>query len=331
MRHLYIYILVSLFKINEAQINIVPNSSFEDTMQTCSNAMYLSVSKFWYSPSNTSPDYFSTNANKYGYPYYSTVPNSCYGYQQPRTGSAFAGIGTYIVTNYPDTTHYFSEYISIELTDSLKSSHIIYAEFYISLANLCEYGTNRIGLLLTQTQFTTSLGSFTNTIQPQIEFDTTQFFIDTLNWVKVSGTFTAQGGEKYLTIGSFKDGDYIKKTKINSSFTSSCSLPADHKFSYLYIDDVKLYDSTTIGIKENEKDDLINLYPNPASTFLNIDIKHNNKLELQLYNVIGELVLSKELDNHTVLDIGNLANGVYMYKLLDKTSNVKTGKLLISK
>ena len=72
------------------------------------------------------------------------------------------------------------QYITVKLNATLKANTCYYGEFYTSLADICKLGTNRIGMYLSQNTFTTSLGSFTNTIQPQIEWDTTKYFTDTM-------------------------------------------------------------------------------------------------------------------------------------------------------
>lgn len=330
MKHFYTYLFIYLFIGLKAQINLVPNPSFEDTSQQCFSAMNINLAKHWYSPCNTSPDYFNFCGNAYNYPSQSTIPISCYGYQFPRTGDAFAGIGTYIV-NGSDSVHYFAEYISVKLTDTLKAGHCIYAEFYMCLGDICEFGINRLGLYLTPTTFTTSLGSFTNTIQPQVEFDSTQFYTDTLNWVKVSGSFTAQGGETYLTIGNFKDGDHVKKINLSSAFTTPCGLPSDHHFAYVYIDDVLLYDCTDVGIQDLENDHSVSLYPNPANTEVYISAKGYEQLTISIYNTMGQLMIRQPISHKQVIDVKMLSPGTYMYRLYNGPAEVKTGKLMISR
>ncbi len=125
----------------------------------CFYQMILNKTKFWFNPSNTSPDYVNVCANTYtaDYPFSSTVPQTCYGHQYPKTGNAMVGIGTYIVYTVNDSINYFSEYISVKLTDTLKAGVCYYGEFYAVLADLCEYHTNRLGMYLTQNTFTTSL------------------------------------------------------------------------------------------------------------------------------------------------------------------------------
>src|SRR5690606_33174909 len=72
-----------------------------------------------------------------------------------------------------------------------------------------------------------------------------------------------------------------------------------------------------------------NLFPNPVHDVLTIKIQNRkeNKAILNLSDMSGRLVLSKEFRNNTPIDVSHLRDGVYFYKI---TSNKKTsiGKLV---
>ena len=256
---IYIAFYLSIYLTHSAQINLVPNPSFEDTVGTnCWQQMGLSslVTKNWYSSSNFgSPDYFNICANFSSGnppPVESSVPTNCKGYQQPKTGNAYAGCGIYVVYTPTDSVNIETEPFSVKLKDTLKKNHCYYAEFYVSLANISDIAINQVSMYLTNSTFTTVILSYTNTIQPQIQWDTTQYFTDTLNWVKISGTFIAQGGEQYLTISNFKDGAHLKKTFMNSwIYPTNCTIATNPHVSYIYVDDVSLYELPTPRLLSN--------------------------------------------------------------------------------
>lgn len=245
MRLLYIFVFFSF--ILNGQINLVPNNSFEDTIGSCQSQMGISnlgsKIKHWYTCYyGSTPDCYNSCSNLITYPAPSTVPYSCRTYQFPQHGQAFIGLWTYELTNLPDSAYIESENIAVKLTTTLKSNSCYYAEFYANLGNISTVATNQMGLLISTNIYTTTTGSFTNSIQPQIQWDTTKYFTDTLNWVKVSGKFIAQGGEQYLTIGNFKDGMHLKKTFINSNFVSGgCSISTPYR-TYFNIDNILLYE-----------------------------------------------------------------------------------------
>ena len=243
------YVLLSLS--NKAQVNLVPNPSFE-SYTNCSVSMgvpnFTSINytvKDWYCFYQMSPDYFNGCSNfdiGNPYPQYSTVPLHKYGNQIPRTGNAYVGIVIYDKTNSMDTLHMYHEDITIQLKDSLKTNTCYYGEFYANLSEVSGLCSNQFGMFITSTTFTTTAYTFTNTIQPQIQWDTTKYFTDSLNWIKISGYFMAQGGEKLVTIGNFKDGVVTRKIKSNSNFVCPPFIPDVQDVSYINIDDVSLYE-----------------------------------------------------------------------------------------
>jgi len=89
----------------------------------------------------------------------------------------------------------------------------------------------------------------------------------------------------------------------------------------LYIDDINIYDNTTIGIETT--DEAVNdlkAYPIPADNDLNIEfsIESNAMVSYSLINNLGQIVMTEELGSlnagqHTKkLDVSNLAQGFYM-------------------
>ena len=199
----------------------------------------------------STPDYYNICANSIIYPHWSTIPYNSYNYQYPKSGNAFLGIATcaYNVSN--DSSKSDVEYISTKFANPLKQNTCYYAEMYVNLSNVCELGTNQISMLFSASEFTTAPRSYTNTIQPQVQWDTTQCFTDTLNWVKISGTFVAQGGEQYLTIGNFKDGNHLIKKGLQSNFTQGFGTVISRFFSHILIDDVALYELPTPQLQSN--------------------------------------------------------------------------------
>ncbi|MBA3705177.1 MAG: T9SS type A sorting domain-containing protein, partial [Bacteroidetes bacterium] len=85
------------------------------------------------------------------------------------------------------------------------------------------------------------------------------------------------------------------------------------------------YNGTTVGISENTSITSIDVYPNPANSFVTIVTNQkitDEKPIISLYNMKGELILQQNLvQNKTELDINGFANGIY---LVHVTSNGKS-------
>ena len=246
LKYVFLFIFFSFFL--KGQVNLVPNPSFEDTVGNCQNLWLKNWKVF---STFSTPDYFNTCVNSVSFPpFINTVPYNFRGYQYPRTGDGYLGLGLYFVGIPNDSVSVETECVTVKLKTPLSKGKCYYGEFFISMADNSIISTNQIGMLFTKNPYYTTMGTFTNTIQPQIQWDTTHCFKDTLNWVKVSGKFISTDDEEYLTIGSFKDGLHIKKTFVNSNFVSTIPSMSKNNF-YVYFDDIALYEISSPQLQSN--------------------------------------------------------------------------------
>ncbi len=73
-------------------------------------------------------------------------------------------------------------------------------------------------------------------------------------------------------------------------------------------------------IKSNIPDKLnFDVYPNPANEQMYINVKGIKNIHLQLYNLVGQEILSKkyELQNDILLNTNSITNGMYLLKISD--------------
>jgi len=89
----------------------------------------------------------------------------------------------------------------------------------------------------------------------------------------------------------------------------------------------------TDSIQTIYNDNLVSIYPNPASTQLTIEFNYNLETSSAfiLYDITGRKVLEQNLSknsNKFTLDISSLQNGVYFYKT--SSDNSIKGKLIIN-
>lgn len=81
---------------------------------------------------------------------------------------------------------------------------------------------------------------------------------------------------------------------------------------------MNIFDCSGIGLSENSSDiQSFIVSPNPSSDFLTITFSDpQNSIQLLLiYNVMGELVQTKDISNNEKLDISDLSDGLYILKL----------------
>ena len=217
---------------SRGQTNLVPNWSFEDTLHCPPSRTLLPGSQQiadaigWYNPTQESPDYYNQCSSFSGGV---GVPANSLGYQNARTGVAYAGIGTYSLISSNDR-----EYIEIKLKDSLRKGRKYCVSFYVSLADSVSYSNNDIGAYFSTTLIVSGSTGILPYI-PQIENPSTNQLTSKTVWMEVSGNFIANGGEQYVTIGNFENDTNPDTTYIQGGGYEGVLL-----YSYYYIDDVSV-------------------------------------------------------------------------------------------
>ena len=122
MRKLFV-IFFCLPLLTIAQVNLVPNPSFEDTVVVQLSPTFVSNALYWYSPNSSSPDYFNEN---YGGSWINSINHTA------RTGKAFVGL----VTSHTIGNMNYREYIQIRLSQPLITGKEYAVGYYYSLSNI---------------------------------------------------------------------------------------------------------------------------------------------------------------------------------------------------
>lgn len=211
-----------------AQINFVPNPDFEQHTQ-CPQNGEMSYLISWYDPTLVTSDYYNLCASSCSNPMI-----GCYGIQQPRSGSGFIGLIAYI-----NNGSIAREYVQIQLTEPLLAGVEYCISFYASLGDTCDYAVNNLGCLLSNQAIVAPTPPYANLIQipPQIVNDgLINPLTSTSGWTKVEGSFVAQGGEQYLTIGNFFDDNQTDTVFTGGANGGGIGMMA----SYYYVDDVSV-------------------------------------------------------------------------------------------
>lgn len=278
--------------------NLVPNGDFETYSQCPSGISQVEQCTNWIQPSFGTPDYFhncATNSNI-------QIPFNLLGYQYPSSGNAYTGILTYV----PGSPNSIREYVEVALTTTLSAGTCYYFEMYANLSNKSKFSTYDVGVYFSDTLIDGLLTNGPLSFIPQLQNIATVMF-DTLSWTKVSGIYTATGGEQYLMIGNFYTDSLTHPTMYNPA--------AFGVNTYLYIDDVSL--TVCTGLVEFNKLD-INVAPNPFTNKLVITTNNTVPYELLLTDITGRQVLKQNLQGNAAVQTGYLNKGIYFATLLKK-------------
>ena len=88
------------------------------------------------------------------------------------------------------------------------------------------------------------------------------------------------------------------------------------------------YSNITINSLENNKQESISIYPNPATDFITIANKSNKLLNMYIFDISGKKIMQQSFSSSKKIDISKLESGVYFIQLMDQTETVYTEKLI---
>jgi gliding motility-associated-like protein len=213
VKFIYTLFIITQFIPLVSGQNLLPNPGFEFSLKPVKSrfAGNIDWASPWFPAGKGSPDLIKNGE----------VP---YGNQQAAEGNQFAGIILYDEEN-PE----FREYLEVKLLRPLRPDEEICIRFKISAADRCRYFSDALGFALT----TDSLLSNTwSVIRREPELSTRQFapLNDTAEiWKQLEFVFKAKGGEKFLTVGNFRND---ASTGLQGNFKE-----AYLKLAYIYFDD----------------------------------------------------------------------------------------------
>ena len=93
---------------------------------------------------------------------------------------------------------------------------------------------------------------------------------------------------------------------------------------------VKLFVSSGTSIIE-QTNSLVNLYPNPTSDFVTINLANKSKGQVIVLDLLGKVVLNKQFNSNQIqLSLKSIeSKGTYLVKIIDSNGNVIANKKLI--
>jgi len=301
---LFIAVLFSTIQSIKGQ-NLVLNPGFEDYSACPDSACTISNATGWYNISGY-PSYFnSCGSNGYGVPY------NKYGYQQAASGNGYAEFDF----EYGYAT--FIDDVGGQLDLPLIVGHKYFVNFKISLAGISSVTSNRMGIGFSKNPY---YWASINSIACgwNYQWDPSRNIIysdsiisDSINWTTISGSFVADSAYRYFMIGYFGFLDSVNISPI--------TMPA---FALYYLDDVCVSTDSMTCLTTDIPDirnsfDILNIFPNPASSTITISTPlQSTNAELSIMNIQGQLLLKQALmQGKAVVDVSGFAKGMYFVKV----------------
>lgn len=308
-----IFIFFFVKEISFGQQNLVPNGNFEEYW-TCPigssniiNPPFFPLSnpyspKYWYDPNLGTSDYYNTCST---FPEETGVPSNWLGYQWPHSGNAYCGFN-----GLAFCPMWCAEYIAVKLIEPLKENEMYCLSFWIVNSDSANIVNNGLGAWFSQDSIhfnlhVPELG--------QVVFDS--IISEQINWTNLQQSFTAQGGELFMTIGNVSNGswDSLNLSIPNTTFKN---------VSYYYVDDVLLLKGDCSDANE---DFIIPNVFTPNKDYSNDlwSFTSKSEIEVNIFNRWGSIVykysgLSPNWDGN------NAPDGIYFYRITNK-DEIKTG------
>jgi uncharacterized protein YegL len=195
------------------------------------------LTKNWWQPTAGTPDYLNSDRS------------SLFGFstQTARTGKGrfgiIAGIGKNSFSSWLLHDENYSEYLETKLAKPLEKGKTYCVRYYVSLDKRSHFACDNFGAIISSSYISTPdyEGTLTEPSTPDLYISADDHFITTdEGWKMICITFVANGGEQFLTIGSFMKGYAKNRHEIKPSLHRGLRWMPDCKYSYYYIDDVSL-------------------------------------------------------------------------------------------
>jgi hypothetical protein len=302
---------------NKAQVNLVPNSNFVQNDTCPDDYGEITRATYWTNANTGTSDYFNQCCPNGSI--YVGIPYNSYGFQNAiNNQSAYAGI----IAIEPGSPNY-REYIQAKLTNSLTIGQRYYATVYVSLLNGAQHAADGLGIYLSKTAVSRTDYSVL-TFTPQIQNPAGHFLTDTLNWMRLSGSFIADSAYQYITIGNFKDDAHTDTIGVVASFPPLAD-------AYYYLDNVcvstdSFICNSVIGIESIKNNQGLFYYDNYNKKIV---VKENGTYSLQITDILGSTRNEMRLQGNHSVDVSTYKAGCYIVTLNNQQGS-STKKIIIS-
>lgn len=210
--------------------NLVRNGGFEAATSPAisnwpkENPPGTKVVDGWVTPTPATPDYYNSDAS------------TCDGFPiaLAQAGEGRCGVICGMDPQLPGVTNY-KEYLQGELTEPLKAGKKYNVRFLVTLDCSSEITSTGIGAYFSPDAVRRQSKEKLN-VQPQVISYRKLTYAD--GWTEISGSFTAAGGEKFITIGSFSDTAYIPVESLGQKPMTFFASPHIRQNAYFYVDAV---------------------------------------------------------------------------------------------
>ncbi len=205
-KSIWTLLLVSfLVAESTAQVNKILDPNFDNIEKKIKKTGAIELATEWYSPDGTPPaDIFEVDAKKDEV----SIPLNIRGRAETKEGQHYAGILAYSEREKLPRT-----YIQTKMPKKLVEGKRYCLKMHVQLSDISKYAVDNIGMYLSSKAIKAKdIEEYD--ITPQLTHSGNMIVEDMFDWVEVCQPFTADGTERYVTIGNFAPQTAIKSQKM---------------------------------------------------------------------------------------------------------------------
>jgi len=248
MKYILIALILFTCASTQAQVNLVLNPSLEKYDTCPSRYDDIRYAQQWTSLDTAWIHGWTGGHGTFGVPEYCHecaggdlecgVPLSSWYNHYPRTGKGMSQVQTYYFGSFEGPQH--RDYLQGHLESRLTAGKSYCVSFYVTQTQASLFAHDHIGAYLDD-------GTIDTTTQPGMpqrhcipQVVCSGIIDDTLNWVKIQGSFVATGTENRITIGNFEDRAHTNAIPAHGQDTTGAYTGAS--YSWYLVDDVSVID-----------------------------------------------------------------------------------------
>jgi len=327
MNYLKTFFLLFVALPFDAQVNLVPNPSFEG-YSLCPISVDQTDRLVGWEKYGESPDFFSScNSSTFV-----GVPVNTYAFQDSIGPCNHNYIGLAVGTNsFP-----VKEFIGCKLTDSLQKNIKYFFSVKINLADASNFGCDKLGINLYYNKPFIDAPWYTSG-HLQINSSTITFTTIETNktiWKVKFGSFIADSNYKYLLAGNFFD---IAST----NYSQVANFP-NSNYAYYFMDDFCLstdsifavnyfYNCNTLNsIVEKENVNSFSIFPIPSNDYLNLEFNKFKPIAVEIVDVTNNTIkITKDINSVNRIATHDVPEGFYFLKITDTLNNIYIKKVTV--
>lgn len=202
---LAIIMAVSFVGSISAQVNKILNPNFDNVEKKVKSPGSIELATEWYSPEGTPPaDLYEAGAKKEEV----AIPLNVRGRAETKEGQHYAGFLAYSEREAKPRT-----YLQTKLPKKLVEGKRYCIKMHVSLSDISKYACDNIGMYVSGKAIKAKdIEAYD--ITPQLTHSGNMIVEDMFDWVEVCVPFTADGTERYVTIGNFAPQSAVKTKKM---------------------------------------------------------------------------------------------------------------------